>query len=85
MTLSETIHEYLHDWYCAMPIPALNEIHQLTPNHLYMVPNDSFDDELNVLRDEWYELDLTEKLEIHDRLHDKYESFTNQIKLKWEN
>ena len=83
--LSERINEYLHNWYTTLPIPALNKIHQLTPNHLYQLSNDDYDDELDKLRDEWYELDLNDKLELHDALYDEYYEFTKPITLNTKN
>jgi hypothetical protein len=76
MTLSERVHEYLHDWYTSLPVTAIAEAHGVDYNQIRW-------NELEQFRDDWYQLDLIEKLEIHDRLHDKYESFTNQIKLIW--
>lgn len=77
--LAEKLNEYLHNWYYALPIPALNKIHQLTPNHLYQVANDDYDEELNKLRDEWYELDLVDKLELHDSMYEEFYEFTKNI------
>jgi hypothetical protein len=77
MTLSERIHEYLHEWYTSLPVTAIAEAHGVDYNQIRW-------NELEQFRDDWYELELTEKLEIHDRLQDKYKEFTKQIKSIWE-
>ena len=83
--LSEKINEYLQNWYGSLPIQALNKIHHLSTDYWSPILSEDYDDELNNLSIEWYELDLTDKLELHDSLYNEYYEFTKSITLNTKN
>jgi hypothetical protein len=79
INLAEKVNEYLHDWYGALPIQALNKIHHLSSDYWSPILSEDYDEEFNNLKDEWYEFDLTDKLEIHDSLYEEFYEFTKGI------
>jgi hypothetical protein len=81
MNLNETISEYLHNWYGALPFSALHKVHDLEPDYLYTFKTSYYEDILNNLKDEWYELDLTDKIMLHDTHYEEYKEYTKHTKL----
>jgi hypothetical protein len=81
MNLTEKLNQYLHDWYTSLPIPAINSIHQLTPDYLYQFNNDEFEDIMDELRDDWYQWELETKLDMHDQIFEQYQEFTKNISI----
>jgi hypothetical protein len=79
--LTINLDTYLLNWYCALPIEALNEIHFGDVDYTGIFGHDAriIKDEL---QDEWHNgFDLEDKVAYHDDLYDKYYEQTKHITL----
>jgi hypothetical protein len=75
------IEEYLSNWYSALPVPALHILFGLEPDELYAISEEDFEDRIFELKDEWEDLELIDKIHLHDKYEDKFFDFTSGIKL----
>lgn len=80
--LTEKLDTYLLNWWCALPLEAIMEIH-MTDRDLNDIDDDKeFQDEIDVIRDEWHnDFDLEDRIAYHDDLYNKYYEFTKHITL----
>jgi hypothetical protein len=79
--LTINLETYLLNWYLALPVEALNEIHFGDVDYTGIFGHDAriIKDEL---QDEWHNgFDLEDKVAYHDDLYDKYYQQTKHITL----
>ena len=79
--LTRNLETYLLNWYLALPVEALNEIHFGDVDYTGIFGHDAriIKDEL---QDEWHNsFDLEDKVAYHDDLYDKYYEQTKHITL----
>lgn len=79
--LTRNLDMYLLNWYLALPIEAINEIHFGEPDYQGVFGHDA-----NIIKDElqddWHNnYDLQDKIAYHDELYDKYYQHTKDITL----
>ena len=80
--LTKKLDLYLLNWWCALPVEAVMEIH-ITDRDLDNIDDDiDFQDEMDKIRDEWHnDFDLEDRIAYHDDLYDRFYEFTKHITL----